>query len=99
VWSVNLKKGVLSAFQQTVGSSGENVTETDVVGRCDTQYTPTGSGWGRATYRKVSRAAGEQKQVVMERNPGYRDSLDWCQVQRSGHRESRESLDQSTESV
>jgi hypothetical protein len=56
VWSVNLKKGVLSAFQQRVGSGGgrENVTETDVVGRCDTQYTPTGSGWGRTNYRKVS---------------------------------------------
>ena len=35
LWAVNLKKGVLSAFQQSISSSTvqENVTETDVVGR------------------------------------------------------------------
>ena len=55
LWVTNLKKGVLSAFQQSVSSLqiSENVTETDVVGRCVTQYTAMGSTWGKSTFKKV----------------------------------------------
>ena len=37
LWAVNLKKGILSAFQQGIspGMTQENITETDVVGRWD----------------------------------------------------------------
>nr|AAG17936.1 vitellogenin [Cherax quadricarinatus] len=42
-WSINLKKGVASAFQNSLPSnstinSGQNITETDVVGKCPTRY-------------------------------------------------------------
>ena len=55
LWVINLKKGVLSAFQQSVSTLyiSENVTETDVVGRCDTQYTAMGTAWGKSTFKKV----------------------------------------------
>ena len=55
LWVTNLKKGVLSAFQQSVSTLhiSENVTETDVVGRCDTQYTAMGTAWGKSTFKKV----------------------------------------------
>ena len=55
LWVTNLKKGILSAFQQSINSlqMSENVTETDVVGRCDTQYTAMGTAWGKSTFRKV----------------------------------------------
>ena len=55
LWVTNLKKGVLSAFQHSISSFeiSENVTETDVVGRCDTQYTAMGSAWGKSTFKKV----------------------------------------------
>ena len=55
LWVTNLKKGILSAFQQSVSSLevSENVTETDVVGRCETQYTAMGTAWGKSTLKKV----------------------------------------------
>ncbi|XP_063602733.1 vitellogenin-like [Penaeus indicus] len=42
-WAINLKKGVASAFQNSIPSlsavsSGITVTETDVVGKCPTKY-------------------------------------------------------------
>nr|BAD98732.1 vitellogenin [Penaeus japonicus] len=42
-WAINLKKGVASAFQNSIPSlstvsSGMTVTETDVVGKCPTTY-------------------------------------------------------------
>nr|XP_053642617.1 vitellogenin-like isoform X1 [Cherax quadricarinatus] len=42
-WSVNIKKGVASAFQNSLPSistvnSGQSITETDVVGKCLTRY-------------------------------------------------------------
>ena len=57
LWVTNLKKGVLSAFQQSVSTLhiSENVTETDVVGRCDTQYTAMGTAWGQHGGRVHSR--------------------------------------------
>ncbi|XP_042241489.1 vitellogenin-like [Homarus americanus] len=43
VWSINIKKGIASAFQNSLPSnstinSGQNITETDVVGKCPTHY-------------------------------------------------------------
>ncbi|XP_071528861.1 LOW QUALITY PROTEIN: uncharacterized protein [Panulirus ornatus] len=43
VWSINLKKGVASAFQNSLPYLPptiftQNITETDVVGRCSTHY-------------------------------------------------------------
>jgi hypothetical protein len=29
----------------------EVVVETDVTGRCDTEYIPAGNTWGKLTYR------------------------------------------------
>ena len=48
LWVVNIKKGIMSSFQQSMTSfdTGGNVTETDVIGRCDVQYTSYGSRWG-----------------------------------------------------
>ncbi|XP_042241455.1 vitellogenin-like [Homarus americanus] len=42
-WSINIKKGIASAFQNSLPSnstinSGQNITETDVVGKCPTHY-------------------------------------------------------------
>nr|ABB89953.1 vitellogenin [Penaeus monodon] len=42
-WAINMKKGVASAFQNSIPSlstvsSGITVTETDVVGKCPTKY-------------------------------------------------------------
>nr|WEU75127.1 vitellogenin 1a [Macrobrachium rosenbergii] len=42
-WSINLKKGIASAFQNTLPSnstinSGLNFTETDIIGNCSTMY-------------------------------------------------------------
>ena len=55
LWVTNLKKGVLSAFQQSISSFhiSENVTETDVVCRCETQYTSLGTGWGKSSFKKI----------------------------------------------
>ena len=55
LWVTNLKKGILSSFQQSVSSlqMSENVTETDVVGRCNTQYSALGTAWGKSTFKKV----------------------------------------------
>ena len=55
LWVTNLKKGILSSFQQSVSSlqMSENVTETDVVGRCNTQYAALGTAWGKSTFKKV----------------------------------------------
>lgn len=56
VWATNIRKGVLSVFQQAIepDMGQTNVTETDVVGRCEAQYSLTGTGWGRTNYRKVA---------------------------------------------
>nr|UWT50543.1 vitellogenin [Hippolyte inermis] len=43
VWSINFKKGIASAFQNSLPSnssinSGLNFTETDIIGNCSTRY-------------------------------------------------------------
>ncbi|KAK7073334.1 hypothetical protein SK128_006666 [Halocaridina rubra] len=48
-WSINLKKGVASAFQNalpttSVVSSGLNFTEVDVIGKCPTRYDVQNEG-------------------------------------------------------
>ncbi|XP_069949065.1 vitellogenin-like isoform X3 [Cherax quadricarinatus] len=50
-WSINLKKGIASAFQNSLPSnstaySGHTITETDVVGRCPTKYEVENEGDG-----------------------------------------------------
>ena len=54
LWVVNIKKGIMSSFQQSMSSfdRSENVTETDVVGRCNVQYKSYSSRWGHK-FRKV----------------------------------------------
>ena len=55
LWVVNIKRGVMSSFQQSLPQleASQNVTETDVVGRCDTQYISYGTSWGSTKVRKV----------------------------------------------
>ncbi|XP_045611543.2 vitellogenin [Procambarus clarkii] len=48
-WSINMKKGVASIFQNSLPSnstinSGQNITETDVVGKCPTKYEVQNQG-------------------------------------------------------
>jgi hypothetical protein len=56
-WVSNIKKGVISSFQSTIlpeGTSlGFNVTETDVVGICETEYLPTRVNGDYQTYQKT----------------------------------------------
>ena len=53
LWALNIKKGILSSFQQsmTTFDRSENVTETDVVGRCRAQYVPHDSRWGQKFHK------------------------------------------------
>ena len=53
LWVLNVKKGVMSSFQQSLENfdSSVNVTETDVVGTCDTQYLASRSGWGKKFHK------------------------------------------------
>ncbi|XP_068203508.1 vitellogenin-like [Palaemon carinicauda] len=49
VWSVNMKKGIASAFQNTLPSNssintGLNFTETDIIGNCSTMYEVKNEG-------------------------------------------------------
>ena len=53
LWVVNIKKGILSSFQQSMTSfdQSENITETDVVGRCKAQYISHDSRWGHKFHK------------------------------------------------
>nr|WRM33328.1 vitellogenin 6a [Palaemon carinicauda] len=49
VWSINLKKGIASAFQNSLPSNssintGLNFTETDIIGNCSTRYNVNNEG-------------------------------------------------------
>jgi hypothetical protein len=46
-WVLNIKRGILSGFQNTMEDYKKAVTkrETDVIGNCDVTYTPIGSTW------------------------------------------------------
>ncbi|XP_064080211.1 vitellogenin-like [Macrobrachium nipponense] len=49
VWSVNMKKGIASAFQNSLPSNssintGLNFTETDIIGNCSTAYSVNNEG-------------------------------------------------------
>ncbi|XP_066964615.1 vitellogenin-like [Macrobrachium rosenbergii] len=49
VWSVNMKKGIASAFQNSLPSNssintGLNFTETDIIGNCSTLYSVNNEG-------------------------------------------------------
>ena len=45
----------MSSFQQSLHQfdRSQNVTETDVVGSCHTQYVSLGTSWGSSKFRKV----------------------------------------------
>ena len=45
----------MSSFQQSIHDfeRSQNVTETDVVGRCETRYISYGTSWGSTKLRKV----------------------------------------------
>ncbi|GFS05085.1 apolipophorin long isoform [Elysia marginata] len=54
-WVMNVKKGVLSAFQNNMDdlSKDQNVTETDVTGTCKTEYTSVSNGYYSDSVRKT----------------------------------------------
>ncbi|GFO07588.1 microsomal triglyceride transfer protein large subunit [Plakobranchus ocellatus] len=54
-WVMNIKKGILSAFQNSMDNvkESQNVTETDVTGTCETQYKPLISGYYSDSVRKI----------------------------------------------
>ncbi|XP_076436385.1 uncharacterized protein LOC143275928 [Babylonia areolata] len=51
LWALNVKRGVLSAFQNgmTRLDSDQTVTEVDVAGTCPSQYQVTNKGWYSTT--------------------------------------------------
>lgn len=53
-WVLNIKRGVLSAFQNTMNAfaTDQKLTETDVTGKCKTTYTVTQQGWRTITIKK-----------------------------------------------
>lgn len=54
-WAVNIKRGILSAFQNTMTTlqSGSNARETDVSGNCPVRYEPLSGGWGTRKVKKT----------------------------------------------
>ncbi|GFO07001.1 vitellogenin [Plakobranchus ocellatus] len=54
-WALNVKKGILSAFQNSMDdlSKAQNITETDVAGTCETQYQAVTSGYYSDSVRKI----------------------------------------------
>nr|XP_053642614.1 vitellogenin-like [Cherax quadricarinatus] len=80
-WSVNIKKGVASVFQNSLPSnstvnSGRNITEMDVVGKCPTRYEVENHGdsvimWKEKNHRlcKESYPTPAETQVPWLRGP------------------------------
>ncbi|XP_053642610.1 vitellogenin-like isoform X3 [Cherax quadricarinatus] len=66
-WSINIKKGVASAFQNSLPSfsaiSGMIITETDVVGKCPTRYEVESEG------EKVTVKKKKNHRLCKERYP------------------------------
>ena len=55
-WSLNIKRGLLSAFQNSMGldeSSRNLVEETDVAGKCNVEYTADSNLLGKTTITKT----------------------------------------------
>ncbi|RUS74819.1 hypothetical protein EGW08_017409 [Elysia chlorotica] len=54
-WVMNVKKGILSAFQNNMDDlrTDQNVTETDVTGTCKTEYKAIDRGYYADTVRKT----------------------------------------------
>ncbi|KAL8597069.1 hypothetical protein ACOMHN_057558 [Nucella lapillus] len=54
LWALNVKRGVLSAFQNSMSrlDSDETVTEVDVAGRCPSQYQVENKGWYSTTVKR-----------------------------------------------
>ncbi|KAL8574772.1 hypothetical protein ACOMHN_035315 [Nucella lapillus] len=54
LWALNVKRGVLSAFQNSMSrlDSDETVTEVDVAGRCPSQYQVEDKGWYSTTVKR-----------------------------------------------
>ncbi|XP_076341847.1 uncharacterized protein LOC143242367 isoform X2 [Tachypleus tridentatus] len=53
-WVLNIKRGVLSAFQTSMNDlfTSENTTETDVAGKCEVEYMAMGRGWYKVNVEK-----------------------------------------------
>ncbi|KAK3089687.1 hypothetical protein FSP39_005602 [Pinctada imbricata] len=53
-WSLNVKRGILSAFQNSMDSfdRDQNLVETDVIGKCRTDYKISQTGWRSQTVKK-----------------------------------------------
>ncbi|XP_053642616.2 vitellogenin-like [Cherax quadricarinatus] len=80
-WSINIKKGIASTFQNSLPSnstvnSGQNITEIDVVGRCPTRYEVENHGdrvimWKEKNHRlcKESYPTPAETQVPWLRGP------------------------------
>ncbi|ELU04621.1 hypothetical protein CAPTEDRAFT_222921 [Capitella teleta] len=60
VWAMNIKRGILSAFQNTMESLDEDkrVFETDVTGICPTEYENKGTLWNTRTVKKTKDLIG-----------------------------------------
>jgi len=60
VWVLNIKRGVLSAFQNTQRTldSATKGTETDITGECPVEYSVAGSSWGVRKVKKVKEMLG-----------------------------------------
>ncbi|ELT91281.1 hypothetical protein CAPTEDRAFT_206171, partial [Capitella teleta] len=60
VWVLNIKRGILSAFQNTMETLDEDqrVFETDVAGTCPTEYESKGKSWTTRTVMKTKDLIG-----------------------------------------
>ena len=68
LWVLNVKKGVISSFQQSVSNveSSANVTEIDVVGRCDAQYISYRSSWGQKFHKVKNMYSCDDNQALYQ---------------------------------
>lgn len=55
IWAINIKRGILSAFQNTMSTlqGASSGRETDVSGNCPVKYEQMGDGWRTRTVKKT----------------------------------------------
>src|SRR6218665_2870631 len=59
-WAVNIKRGILSAFQNTMTTltGGSNARERDDSGTCPVRYDQLSGGWGTRKVKKTKDLLG-----------------------------------------
>ncbi|XP_014673849.1 PREDICTED: uncharacterized protein LOC106814086 [Priapulus caudatus] len=79
-WALNIKRGILSAFQNSMSNLNEDshVTEMDVAGNCEAHYTVEEKYWDRTTINKTKQLTGCTERhgqlTSIQTSPYYVDS-------------------------